>query len=146
MEINQKWQQSALHDLEFTGLSYEEIGQKYGRSRATIIKLFRLFNVKRKVPVARLGPQKTADMKSLSPEHRALGSRLTVYRSNKLLTQVAEELGVSRHILKLMEQGSHDFTLTQLSRIANMLDAPIQDLVMPISTMNPLRLPRKDAR
>lgn len=33
------WQILALHDLEHTDLSYQETGDKYGRSRDTIIKL-----------------------------------------------------------------------------------------------------------
>lgn len=133
------WQKAAIDDLENTGLSYGEIGKKYGRSRDTIIKLKRLYNVLRRVPVARRGGRKAELERSISAHHRALGSRLTVFRANKTYTQVAEELGVSRHILKMMELGAHDFTLSQLLRIEAAIGHPVQDLITPISMVTAVK-------
>lgn len=132
IEPNQQWQKSAIEDLENTNLSMAEIAAKYGRSVHTVRKLRRLYNVTRKIPQKRRGPHKVADMVSLSPEHRALGSRLTTYRGSRTYSDVAAELGVSRSVLKLMEIGAYDFTLTHLMRIANLLGRPVQDIITPI--------------
>lgn len=141
----ENWHTAAIYDLEHTSLSYAEIGVKYGRSRDTIIKLKRLHKVLRRVPVSRNGQLKTTSMKSLSSYHRALGSRLTMFRGNRNYTALAHEFGVSRHILKLMEIGAHDFTLTQLSRISEILGHSIPDIIAPIAGVAPIKRPeRKD--
>lgn len=129
---NQQWQKSAIEDLENTDLSIAEIATKYGRSPHTIKKLRRLYNVTRKLPARRMGPRKAVEMVSLSPEHRALGSRLTAFRGSRTYTDLAAEIGISRHALKLMEMGAFDFTLSHLIRISNLMGRPIQEIVTPI--------------
>lgn len=127
------WHKACLEDLETTSLSYAEIGKKYGRARDTIIKLKHHYNVTRKNPPANYGQRKPETLVSLSEQHRALGSRLTVYRANKTYSQVGEVLGVSRHIVKLMELGAHDFTLNQLMRISEVLGMEINQMIAPIA-------------
>lgn len=123
------WQALAVHDLETTDLSYEEIGTKYGRSRDTIIKLKNRHKVVRRVPQSRMGPKKTVDMKPLTHQHRTLGIRLTLHRGERSYTDIAHELNVSRHVIKMMEIGAHDFTLTQLITISEIMGQSINDLV-----------------
>lgn len=134
------WQALALHDLEHSDLSYEEIGAKYGRSRDTVIKLKNRFDVVRRVPQSRMGPKKTVDMKPLSPQHRTLGIRLTLHRGDRSYTDVARELNVSRHVVKMMEIGAHDFTLTQLLKLSEQLGRTINELITSMQvTSVPLR-------
>jgi len=129
---NLKWQKSAIEDLENTDLSIADIARKYGRSVDTIKKLRRFYNVTRKLPPRNRGAKKVADMVSLSSAHRAIGSRLTIYRASRSYSDVGAELGVSRYVVKLMEAGAHDFTLTQLLRVADVLDLPIEEIIKPI--------------
>jgi len=123
------WQSLAVTDLETTDLSYDEIGKKYGRSRDTIIKLKNLHQVVRRLPVSRMGPKKTVDMKPLTLQHRTLGIRLTLHRGDRSYTEIAQQLNVSRHVVKMMEIGAHDFTLTQMITISDALGLSINDLV-----------------
>jgi hypothetical protein len=127
------WHKACLEDLENTSLSYAEIGRKYGRARDTIIKLKNHYNVTRKNPPENYGQRKPDTLSSLSDQHRALGSRLTVFRANKTYSQVGDLLGVSRHIVKLMELGAHDFTLNQLMRISDVLGMEISQMIAPIA-------------
>ena len=140
----ENWQTAAIYDLQNSNLSYRQIGDKYGRSRDTVIKLKRLHKVLRRVPVSRMGQQKTSTMKSLTSFHRALGSRLTMFRGNRNYTAVAHELGVSRHVLKMMEIGAYDFTLTQLHRISEILGQTIPEIIAPIAGVAPITRPERN--
>ena len=128
-----EWVKAALDDLENGDLSYEELAKKYGRSRSAMQKLKTQFNIKRKLGSRFVGMRKTAELKSLSPEHRSIGMKLTVYRGPRLVRQLAAELGVSPHRAKMMELGIHDFSLEQLKLIASLLKVTIQSLVAPIN-------------
>ena len=131
------WERAALDDLENTDLSMKEIGVKYGRSPDTIRKLKKFYNLTRKLPPRKRGQSKASEAISMSPYHRALGSRLTVYRGNKTLTDVSTKLGTSRYVTKMMELGAHDFTLRELIRISEIMGQPIQDLITPVSLTKP---------
>lgn len=136
MADNLEWHAQVINDLENTDLSYAELASKYGRSRDTIIKLARLHNVLRKVPVKK-GARRAIDMKPLSAAHRALGTRLTIFRENRNYTEAAAQIGVSRHVLKYMELGCYDFTLTQLNRISELLGANFVELTTPFRMTTP---------
>ncbi|TIS85672.1 MAG: hypothetical protein E5W26_10935 [Mesorhizobium sp.] len=136
MADNLEWHTQLIYDLENTDLSHGELAKKYGRSRDTVIKLARLHNVLRKIPVKK-GARRAADMKALSPQHRALGTRLTIFRENRNYSEAAAFIGVSRHVLKYMELGCHDFTLTQLNRISELLGANFVELTTPFRMNTP---------
>ncbi|CCV12880.1 helix-turn-helix transcriptional regulator [Mesorhizobium sp. STM 4661] len=136
MADNLEWHGKAIQDLETTDLSYAQLAKKYGRSRDTIIKLARLHNVLRRIPVTK-GARRAIDMKELSPQHRALGTRLTIFRENRNYTEAAAIIGVSRHVLKYMELGCYDFTLTQLNRISELLGATFVELTTPFRMSTP---------
>ncbi|RWB08731.1 MAG: XRE family transcriptional regulator [Mesorhizobium sp.] len=127
MADNLEWHDKVIFDLENSDLSYAELARKYGRSRDTIIKLARLHNVLRRVPIAK-GARRAVDMKELSPQHKALGTRLTIFRENRNYSEAAAIIGVSRHVLKYMELGCYDFTLTQLNRISELLGASFVEM------------------
>jgi DNA-binding XRE family transcriptional regulator len=135
MEEYAAWQDLAVHDLKTTDLSYEEIAKKYGRARDTVIKLARLHNLIGNRAVSRNGPRKMADLKPLSREHRTVGVRLTLYRGTRSYTEVAQELNVSRHCLKAMEIGAHDFTLSQMIKISELIGMSINDVVKSVQVM-----------
>ncbi len=126
----QDWQTLALKDLAETDLSYKEIGEKYGRDRDTVLNLRRKHNVVRKLP-PRKGLRPAVEIKQLSPEHRALGVRLSIYRGVRNYSELAQELNVSRHVVKMMEIGAHDFTLRQLLKLSQLMGRSINELIAP---------------
>lgn len=120
-----EWHQNALNDLKSTSLSYKEIGDKYGRSRSTIIALCNEHQVQR--PKGRKGSPNSP----LSKHHVALGLRLSLHRGSESYSAMGEELGVSRHVVRMMEMGYHDFTLTQLKKLSNIMGQNIEQLIEP---------------
>lgn len=124
------WQLEAIEDLKNTDLSYQEIGIKYGRHRDTIIKLKGATNtVRSQRPMN--GPRKVALADAISPEHRTLGIRLTLFRANRPMAELSKELNVSRIILHQLELGTHDPSLSRLQRISEVMGVPIATLLSP---------------
>ena len=124
------WQIRALSDLRTTTLSYQELADKYGRDRNTLIKLKREHQITR--PSGhRNGPKPAVELKQLSPAHRALGLRITAYRGVRSYTELGEELNVTRHVVRMMEIGAHDFTLRQLQKLSEVMGRSITELITP---------------
>lgn len=125
-----EWQASAILDLRETDLSYQEIANKYGRDRDTIIKLKKASGVVRKMG-PRKGSRPATAAKQLSPAHRSLGVRLSLYRGMRTYNEIAQELNVSGYVVRRMEYGLHDFTLTQLQRLSTVMGQSIETLLAP---------------
>ena len=137
-----RWKASAIRDYVLTGMSHAEVGAKYGRSAITILKTMQGRGLKKMVPRSRHSIYRTMTNGPLSPAHRALGVRLSIYRGIRKYTDVAEDFKISRHVLKSMEIGAHDYKLTELQRIAEVLGEPIATIITPITTtgiMNAIR-------
>lgn len=98
-----------------------------GRSRDAILKLCKKESISR--PNKQAGHKALADMPRISPQHVALGLRITLYRGSRSATEVARELGVSRYVLRSMEFGVHDFTLTQLQKLSSIMGQTIEQLI-----------------
>lgn len=124
------WQASALHDLEHGDLSYQEIADKYGRDRDTIIKLKKQYGVVRQKPT-RKGPRPVVEMQQISPAHGSLGLRITAYRGIRSYTDLAQELNVSRYVVRMMEIGAHDFKLSELQRLSIIMGRKLHELLAP---------------
>lgn len=130
MADNQNWQELAIRDLEETDLSYKEIGELYGRDRDTIIKLKKRFNLTRKLP-PRKGPKKMIDRRVISPSHRALGIRITIFRADRSYTEMAAEFGISPSALRNMELGLQEVPLSTLLRMSEVMGRNIHELIQP---------------
>ena len=125
------WQENAISDLENTTLSLSAIGAKYGRNKATIYKMMKNSGIVRPEEKARSGPTPVAGIKPISPQHRAVGIRLTIHRGGRTFTEVGDELNLSRHMVKRMELGIWDFSLSQLIDVSGLLQMPIEKMLEP---------------
>lgn len=132
---SRNWTDAAIRDHFEQGLSYSEIAQKYGRNQSTIAKLLARERKRRaangeplgRKPRNRPDPRAFANLTRLSPTHARVGARLNYYRTvTKQLTPTAlgDLLSVSRSLIGKMEAGAHDFTLTELWKIAQLLGSP----------------------
>lgn len=68
----------------------------------------------------------------LSTDHLRIGTRLMCHRHDnrmEIATFVEKHRFTTRATLLAMEQGVHDFTLSELARIAEILTTTIEDLV-----------------
>ncbi|MES0134560.1 hypothetical protein NKJ88_06290 [Mesorhizobium sp. M0016] len=140
MADNLEWHTQVIGDLENSDLSYAELAKKYGRSRDTIIKLARLHKVLRRIPIAK-GARKAVDMTAISPQHKALGTRLSIFRGTRNYSDAAAIIGVSRHVLKYMELGCYDFTLSQLNRISELLGSTLVEMTTSFRMSTPRGAP-----
>lgn len=131
-EPSLQWQRDCLHDLEHSDLSYAELAVKYDRARDTITKLKERYSITRPTTV-RKGSIPLSQRQSISTNHRAIGVRLTLFRDDRLITDLADQMNVSRTVYKAMEVGAHDFTLTQILRISEVLGVPAEDLWVPMT-------------
>lgn len=128
------WHQLALIDLRDTDLSYVEIGRKYGRGRDTIIKLRVRHNVIRKFPPAN-GPRKAATADAISPLHRSLGIRVTLFRGGRTISEMSKLCNLSRIVLHQIEIGTADLSLSRLQALANVMNTPIPVLLSPFKPL-----------
>ncbi|CAH2404978.1 hypothetical protein [Mesorhizobium ventifaucium] len=131
MVHNLSWQEPALQDLQNSGMSYAEVGKMYGRSRATIIKLARLHELIRRVPISRTGLQRDADKAVISSYHRGVGLKVALLRKGRTYSEIAEELGVNRYVARTMELGVHEFTLSELMVLSERLGMGFDQMVIP---------------
>lgn len=123
-----------LVDLFYEGHSVAELAKTYGRSVSTINKLVQLDKVQngpRERQSKPRDPRVLIDKKSLSNRHAWIGSRLAAYRARHNLTPSAMglKLSVSRVKVTEMEIGAYDFTLTDVDRIAKLLDCSSESLL-----------------
>jgi DNA-binding XRE family transcriptional regulator len=125
------WENQAIDLLKTTTLSYNQIATRVGRGRDAVVRLCRIHAIER--PNKPVGPVKMTEMNKLSPQHIALGLKLSRYRNDISASEMAKRLGVSRYVLRTMEFGLHDFTLTQLLRISELLGLTLDQLT---ETMN----------
>ncbi len=127
------WKDEAIEDFRVRGKSYQEIADKYGRSRHSIIRLMKINNVQRTTPVARKGGRpKSEDIPPLSDIHKQIGLQMNVHRTVTLglnLTDFGAQLGKSCVVTKAMELGQYDFTLMDLWKIGEMLGQDLTELM-----------------
>lgn len=123
-----------LVDLFYEGHSVADLAKTYGRSISTINKLVQLDKIengpRERVQKPR-DPRILLEKKSLSNRHAWIGSRLAAYRARKNLgpSGMGLELAVSRVKVTEMEIGAYDFTLTDVERIARLLDCTVESLL-----------------
>lgn len=122
------WQKQALDDLKNTTMSRAEIARKYNRSPATIQRLIKLNNVQRPKGTQK-GQRSLNETKPLSPQHHWIGIRLQILDTDN---QLRERLGVSRYAFAAMKLGAHDYSLSQLQRIADILQVDLSEFVKPL--------------
>lgn len=127
------WKVGAIHDFKYAGMSYQELATKYGRAKITIQKMLKRMGVERVTPSTNIGGRiKYSDLPVVSHTHKAIGVRLNLYRTLNLkenLTEFSGRIMVNRDTLRRMELGVHDFTLTELGRVAQMLSTLVPDLL-----------------
>jgi len=133
------WKAACIHDFIHSGLSYGELGKKYNRSRDTIIKMTQQAGVERQVPVNSRGGRLRFDQeKALSPIHKSIGVRMNLYRTlakEWTTDEAAKILEANRYILRRMELGLHDFSLSQLEKVTEYLGTTMGDLLSPRPTI-----------
>lgn len=113
--------------LQTTTLSYKQVGERVGRSRDSVVKFCRENKIKR--PSNKLkGHPKWADVPKLSPQHVALGLRVTLFRNTVSVSELANRLGISSYVLRMIEYGLHDVTLSQLIKLSNIMGQNINQL------------------
>lgn len=132
-----KWPEGAI--AEYFEVEVEErpsirdLANRYGRSEVTVRKMISREAALRGIDL-KATPRSRAlhDQKTLGPLHIALGLKLVTHRvmdRHLGIREMAKELGVSPMTLGLMERGSHDYTLTQLLRLSEVLDVPVIELI-----------------
>jgi len=128
------WHAAALEDYQHSGMSFDALAKKYGRSRDTLIKLVKTHDVQRCTPLARPGRGKMLDLEPLSEVHKYIGVRINYYRTvqnNWQYKELGQLIHASWWLLRKMEQGSHDFTLTEIKQISDLLGVPVDELLSP---------------
>lgn len=131
------WEKQAQDLLQNSTLSYKQIGERVGRSRDSVVKFCSEQKIKR--PSNRMkGHVGWSQIPKLSPKHVALGLRITRYRNDVSVTELASRLGVSSYVLRMMEYGLHDFTLSQLMKLSEAMDMSLDKLT---ETYNDRRAP-----
>lgn len=129
------WKDKAIADYE-KGATFEELAERYGRRPNTIYKAVVERGAVRQVPMdAKKRQRKFSEIHPMSQEHKNLGLRMNMYRTVSRrwnLDQMGAAIASNRIEVRKMELGIHDFTLTQMSRISNLLELPIAELTQPI--------------
>ena len=129
MTITTDWQQAALYDLEHSSLSKAEIAEKYGRAESTIKKLQLQNQIVRKNPNTRRGPKRRENRLPISRQHHVIGIRLNMDRGAENMRSYADRLEISVPVLQLMENGQHDFRLSQLQKIVEVTKKTLPELM-----------------
>lgn len=128
------WKDEALHDYQYSGMSIAELAEKYHRARSTILKMITRSEVDRAVPTrnARGGRPAFDSQAVYSPLHKQIGLRLNLLRTlqyEELASQFAERVQMSTYVLRKVEQGLHDLTLTELQRISKVMELPLEEVI-----------------
>jgi hypothetical protein len=129
-------QQALKIDLQTTDDSLAKLSKKHGWHPSTISKFQAQQNIVRPEGGGKSGPQRDEGRLPISPSHKALGIRIGLYRASRNYTEFGEILGVSRVIVKNMEHGFHDFTLSEMTRIVNILGITLTE------ALEPYRIPK----
>lgn len=98
---------------------------KYGRSPDAVKKLMRTRGIKRKAGKLSPGPRVRSRSAYCSSEHVAIGVHMVRWRGQETKTAFAGRLGTSAHRLSQMEAGRHDFTLSELRKIEDVVGRPL---------------------
>lgn len=122
------WEKQAQPLLETTTLSYKQIGERVGRSRDSVVKFCHEQKIKRPTNKLR-GHPKWADIPKLSPEHVALGLKVTLYRNNIAVSEMASRIGISSYVLRMIEYGLYDVTLSQLVKLSIIMGQTVTQLI-----------------
>ncbi|MDF2996861.1 MAG: hypothetical protein K0R27_2498 [Xanthobacteraceae bacterium] len=130
-----EWESDCIADFE-QGMSYDDLARKYGnRHPTTIRKMLRVHGAIRKAaPVSKGGPKRLSDLKPLSKVHQAIGIEINRYRTlthDLGMSEMGEKLNVNRALIRKMELGIHDFTLTEINMISELLGLPVMELLTP---------------
>jgi len=121
----------------YQGESVNEIAVSTGRSISTIHKLIKddeTANGPRERLKKPSDPRIMVDKKMISKRHGWIGIRIARYRAEHDLTPTAfgMRISVSRVVVRNMEVGAHDFTLTQLERLSDTLKVSFDELTTPL--------------
>jgi hypothetical protein len=135
MADNLDWREQAIHDYENSDDTVEVIAARYGRHWSTLNKLL-IERRKAGLGRARAAKRRVFSERSvLSTAHRQIGIRMNMFRTLGMdwsMEKLASKLNVSRIRIVEMERGLHDFTLTELQAISDLVDLPLERLGLPI--------------
>lgn len=139
-----------IKELALTGLSYQETAERMRNLRPDTVRIYFGKAVAGMSPDERARMEKARNEKaanggnvnkrpfamrhSISPEHIRIGRKLLARRlaDEMNLGDFAARFDFSNRVtLSAMEQGYHDFTMTEIRRIAEILDTTIEDLLCP---------------
>lgn len=117
------------------GESPAHIAATSGRSVSMITKLVK-DHVKTHGPrerkrIARMDPRLMSSKTSRSPLHSSIGIRIARYMAERDMsaTSFGMILVASRSVINNMIAGAHDFTLTDLTKLSEILGVKFEDLV-----------------
>ena len=121
------------------GGSYSEIAAAVGRDKSAITKMAKERKWVR-TKTAKSGRKAFKDCAVKSAIHRSIGIRIAMHRvlEQENVTQLGKRLKKSRVTVSHMEQGFHDFTLNEISQIADLLDTNLMDLLLPLEPGTPI--------
>ncbi|MDM7981548.1 MAG: hypothetical protein QUV71_14530 [Rhizobium sp.] len=122
------WKTAALEDLKGSSLSIRAVASKHGRSESAIKRLIKDQQICRAHKGQNGGLKRFIEMDALSADHRRLGLHLIRCRGNEEKTSFANALGLSAIRLGQMEAGRHDFTLSEMQNISQLVGERIFEL------------------
>lgn len=122
-------------DAYYEGESIASIAARIGKDPSTInkaIKRDREANGPRERLSKPHDPRLLANKKALSSRHAAIGLKISRYMATNDLKPTAFGMLVSASaiVVRNMELGAHDFTLSQLLRLAVVLDMSFEQLTV----------------
>lgn len=96
-----------------------ELASKYGVSRQTILNALKRCEITPRPP--RGGRRRAVEIDVISPVHRLIGVEIATFRLKHklLLTDIATELNISSHRIRLIEDGKYDLSLSELLKLCN---------------------------
>ena len=119
----------------WAGESVASLADATGRANSTINKLVKIDKVRhphRERTLQPKDPRIILDKRPLSTVHGIVGLHITRYMAENNLgpTQFGLMVNSSRIRVRSMEAGSHDLTVTELIKLAGVLDIPYAELAM----------------
>ncbi len=125
-----------LVDAYYDGESVDAIATRSGRSTSTIHKLIsadKAANGPRDRKCKPVDPRSMIDKRVISPRHGWIGIQMSRYRAELGLTPSAFGMliNATRTRVRYMEIGSHDFTLTEIVKLVEVLNIPFEQLITP---------------
>ncbi|KQY25935.1 helix-turn-helix transcriptional regulator [Rhizobium sp. Root483D2] len=136
------WRDKAAHDLQNTPMSVAAIGEKYSRSHSTIQKLIKERGIVRSKGSARRGPRGISTDKWFSQSHRVVGIKISYFVARNSYRYSSKLFGFSVQRIRKMELGQYDFRLSELEKISEVLDMPLDGLLESFMSKQPKLLDR----